>query len=163
MGTSVLIRKNIDLLTVRLHWRYLLCAPIEEVKVPKLETNSLSGLSDELVRTVERFWVGSGVRWREQLLATVPEKRECKETILAENFFLRIFHLPRNLFPWMAKLHSRLFPSTRPSGTPIFVKRAAKDNFSFVSDCQTQSYPEISIMSGIDYNFIQNSLSGMNL
>ena len=135
MGTSVLIRKKIDLLTVRLHWRYLLCAPIEEVKVPKLETNSLSGLSDELVRTVERFWVGSGVRWREQLLATVPEKRECKETILAENFFLRIFqnfflrmfYLPRNLFPWMAKLHSRLFPSTRPSGTPIFVNRAAKE------------------------------------
>ena len=92
---------------MRLHSRYLLCAPIEEVKVPKLQTNSLSRLSDELVRTVERFWVGSGVRWREQLLATVPEKRECKETILAENFFLRIFqnfflrifHLPRNLFP----------------------------------------------------------------
>ena len=105
--TSVLIRKKRDLLNVRLHRRYLLCSPIEEVKVPKLKPNPLSRLSDELVRTIESFWVGSGVRRREQLLATVPEKRECKETILAENFFLRIFrnfflkifHLPRNLFP----------------------------------------------------------------
>ena len=59
----------------------LLCAPIEKVKVPKLEANPLSGLSDELVRTVQRLWVRSRVRRRKQLLATVPENRECEETI----------------------------------------------------------------------------------
>ena len=74
----------------------LLGSPIEKVKVPKLEANPLSRLSDELVRTVQRFRVGAGVRRREQLLATVPEKRECEETIrgirdLAKDFFLRIF------------------------------------------------------------------------
>ena len=42
---------------------------------------------------------------------------------------LQIFsHLPRNLFPCIAKLQSRLLPSTRPSGTPIFVNRAAQNS-----------------------------------
>ena len=54
----------------------LLGSPIEKVKVPKLEANPLSRLSDELVRTVQRLWVGSRVRRRKQLLTTVPENRE---------------------------------------------------------------------------------------
>ena len=54
----------------------LLGSPIEKVKVPKLEANPLSRLSYELVRTVQRLWVGSRVRRRKQLLATVPENRE---------------------------------------------------------------------------------------
>ena len=119
-------------------WKiFLLCASIEKVKVPKLEANPLSRLSYELVRTVQRLWVRSRVRRRKQLLATVPENRECEETIRGKDWkqsswklFSQDFHLPRNLFPWMAKLHSRLFPSTRPSGTPIFVNRAAEDHFS---------------------------------
>ena len=73
--------------------RILLCSAIEEVKVPKLEANPLSRLSDELVSTVQSLWVGSRVRWRKELLATVPEKIQCEETIrgirnLLETFFL---------------------------------------------------------------------------
>ena len=66
---------------------YLLGASIEKIKVPKLESDPLSRLPNELVRTIQCLWVGSRIRRREQFFASVPEKK--KETFSGRYNWLR--------------------------------------------------------------------------
>ena len=107
----------------------------------------LGRFPDTSERTVLRFgsWEKNGNFYGTLQLTTAlcklfPSKKfwQCLEIarwFSSNNIcLLQIFsHLPRNLFPCIAKLQSRLLPSTRPSGTPIFVNRAAQNSFEIYS------------------------------